>query len=177
MSEIFSLEFDLSDVDAKCTEGQAHRIRSGQRLPLAAAEAGVAEAKANHAYKDRSGKLTRSGHARPIGTNGAETVAEMRWSAPYASEVDGGTKAHLIYPKLGSNTSGPLLQGQSRSRRGQGHVLLAFAMGGRLIFARKVRHPGTRPYGFAGHAYLTAERFIQATVETDALELEEILSR
>ena len=48
--------------------------------------------------------------------------------APYAQFVHDGTRPHLIKPKPGN-----------------GKKSLRWAIGGRFIFARSVKHPGTKP--------------------------------
>jgi HK97 gp10 family phage protein len=54
--------------------------------------------------------------------------------APYAGYVEFGTKPHEIRPK---NPGG----------------VLAFKMGGRMVFARKVNHPGTRAQPYVKPAF------------------------
>lgn len=48
-------------------------------------------------------------------------------TAPYATFLEGGTKPHVIYPVRGTH-------------------LVFRTRDGTLVFAKKVNHPGTRPY-------------------------------
>lgn len=64
------------------------------RGAMKAAGEGVAEAKANHPYTDRTGNLTDSAHVNPL--SGGD--AEMVWPMPYAGYVDEGTVRSKPYP-------------------------------------------------------------------------------
>ena len=64
------------------------------RGAMKAAGEGVAEAKANHPYTDRTGDLTASSHVNPL--SGGD--AEMVWPMPYAGYVDEGTSRSRPYP-------------------------------------------------------------------------------
>lgn len=72
----------------------------------------------------KTGNLRRSINVGRITDRTAETIAR----AEYASYVEYGTKAHEIRP---------------RNRR-----VLRFKVGNRYVYARKVRHPGTRAQPF-----------------------------
>jgi hypothetical protein len=174
---MIELEYDLSDVEAKCEEGQAHQVRVAQRAPETAAKVGVERAQARRRYKNRTGNLTFEAVGRPVTTNPTGGTAEMVWPVSYASYVNDGTKAHDILPKLGAGFIGPPQPGQGRRSRGKGRVMLAFNVGGHMAFARRVRHPGTQPYAFADEAALQAQHTLVHEVEVGVAELEKILSR
>lgn len=66
---------------------------------------------------------------RPIITGGSNPLGIVMVEHPAASFVLGGTRPHRIYP------------------RKQGGVL-RFTTGGKVVFARYVNHPGTKPNDF-----------------------------
>jgi bacteriophage HK97-gp10 putative tail-component len=86
------------------------------------------EARSNHAYTDRTGKLSRSIHAQPVdGTfTGRNLTVDVVADTPYARFVEDGTTAHMIVPR-------------------KAKALRWYARNGRAVFARKVQHPGTKP--------------------------------
>lgn len=152
------IEIDLSDVRRACNEGNAQQLRVARSAPLDAAREGQAQALGRRRYKDRTGGLTGRAFAALVATTETGSEAEMRWPVPYASFVDAGTAPHEISPR----------------RR----TYLKFGgSGGNPVFARSVRHPGTRPTGFAGDAAQTAERLLVRDVEVGFRELEQILNR
>lgn len=155
---MYDLEVDLSDVRRACVEGQAQRVLSSHRAVEVAAVEGVTQAKARRRYKDRTGGLTAKALGRAVEATPQGGLAEMTWDAPYASFVDEGTRPHEIRPK----------------RR----TFLRFSIGGGPpIFARVVRHPGTRAAAFTGDAETAAERALTREVEASFLDLEKILNR
>lgn len=72
----------------------------------------------------KTGNLRRSIHVGRVTPRSAETIA----SANYAAAVEFGTKAHEIRPR--------------------GRKMLRFKGAGGIVFARRVRHPGTRKQPF-----------------------------
>lgn len=154
---MFTLDIDLSGLRRAAREGQAQRVLSSHRAVEVAAVEGLAQSKARRRYKDRTGNLTRLATAQGVQATPTGGFAEIRWPVPYAAAVDEGTKPHQIRPR----------------RR----TFLRFDFGGPPIFARKVRHPGTRPTGFAGDAALAAERVLIREVEESFVDLEHLLNR
>lgn len=154
---MFDLEIDLSDVKRACAEGNAQQIRVAREAPVTAAVEGQNQAIANRRYKDRSGDLTGKAYvsAPKVDDRGAETA--MVWPVRYASIVDGGSRPHEIRPRRAT--------------------FLRFDGPGGPIYARAVKHPGTKPYAFAGEAARIAERVLIREVEVGFRELEEVLSR
>lgn len=72
-----------------------------------------------------------------IGTaSGGGLVARVGTNVAYARAVHEGTRAHVIVPR--------------RAR------VLRFPSGGRVVFARRVHHPGTRPRPFLRDALSAA---------------------
>lgn len=150
-------EFDLSDVKRACVEGNAHLLRVARQSPLDAAVEGQNRAIANRRYQDRTGRLSGTAFVSAPSESEGGAEVKMVWPVPYASFVDGGTKPHEIRPR----------------RR----AFLRFGDATAPIFARVVKHPGTRPTSFAGEAAQIAERVLVRDVESGLRDLEPILSR
>ena len=69
---------------------------------------------------------------------------------PYGAYVEYGTKAHKIWPMAGHKMIGPTRDNQNRRKGGKGseHIVgrgiaLRFRIGGQIVFARMVNHPGS----------------------------------
>ena len=64
--------------------------------------------------------------------------------------INNGTRAHTIRPKAATGFKGPLRQSQSRRKRGTGdpRKMLRFSVNGAIVFARQVKHPGTKRTSF-----------------------------
>lgn len=96
---------------------------------------GLAHARANHPYKDRTGALTKNVRVVTLwqdAREGAET--EALWLQPYAGFVEGGTSAHDIQAK-------------------RAEALRFVTSGGEVVFRKIVHHPDTRPLPFVGPAF------------------------
>lgn len=131
-------------------------VRGIHRAVQTAIEDGVGEAKRVRTFKDRTGDLYRSIVARMWGGEdalGAEGTMEA--TAPYASFVENGTRAHIIEPKRRK-----MLAWFNDARDEAGR----FAAGRGVIFAHRVQHPGTRPMPFMGPAYLKAQAVLEAQI-------------
>lgn len=59
----------------------------------------------------------------------------------------------------------PFLEFGTRPHVIQGKPFLRFRVGGRLVVARRVNHPGTRPYKFLWRATHAAGRIIEPQIE------------
>ena len=79
----------------------------------------------------RTGALRRSVRTH-VEMNGARVHGTIAITAPYARPVIEGSRPHII--------------------RARGGRVLAFQRGGKAIFARVVRHPGTKPNPFPARA-------------------------
>lgn len=133
---------------------QVNRSMATATLHIAqyATNAALAEARARVPVKTgdlkRSIKITESN----IGYDSAWFTIEP--TVDWAKYVESDTKPHII--------------------RARNVEFLKFTIGGRTIFRRSVRHPGTRAQPFMGPAYLKAESSIRAIAET---ELQQIADR
>lgn len=158
MSAHLTYTFDTSDFRAKAV-GTRHIMAQGtKRAVQIAGDAGAIHARSHHPHQRRTGRLTSP----------AELKFELRqadssgsWGylvnyTPYGAYVEYGTKAHKIYPKASHGLMGPVREGQTRRATGKGPhehivgrgVMLRFRVGGSIVFARMVNHPGTAAMPF-----------------------------
>lgn len=128
------IKFDVSGlVDA--VELAERALEANVRAALVASAVGVAnQARTSHEYKDRTRTLTNSIHSGRLSgswTSGTLTVTVIA-DAGHAAPIEYGSRPHEIRP---------------RRRK-----YLRFVVGGRTVFAKRVHHPGTRPYEFLAKA-------------------------
>lgn len=101
----------------------------------------------------RTGNLGRSIGLATVTDTTADTVA----GANYAAAVESGTRPHVIVPRrrkalrFAASPGGARLSGTPRS-------------GSDVIFAKRVRHPGTRPQPFMLPGALAAVRRFGADI-------------
>lgn len=156
---MFECKVDLRNFDRR-HEAFTIALADGMReSSLKAAQDGAKYARTSYKHKRRTGKLTSDANCYAYllrsGRNGA--AAELVNTTPYARYVEYPTRAHMIRPKVGYGFVGPLRRGQSRRAAtdiGTHRIALRFTIGGRVIFRRQVRHPGTPGFPFmrpAGH--------------------------
>lgn len=146
---MFAMTIDgIAELEQKLEQG-LDTLRTGVVMAVehACAE-GAEEARSKHAYQDQTGELTRSieSHMESDDAYAAGAVGVIHAHAKYASFVDGGTRPHEIHGRGGGMLAWEHPQGDWHR-------------------ARVVHHPGTRPYGFMGLAYLKAQRVIEREVE------------
>lgn len=107
-----------------------------ERRVLDAARVGIADvakvayrsAKETTLFKDRTGELRGTLDIVDTGAYTKRVIARAKHSV----FVENGTKAHTILPKNGG--------------------LLRFTIGGRVVYARRVSHPGTEARPFMDNA-------------------------
>lgn len=143
--------------------GMAHAVRTGLR-------AGAEYARTNHKHKRRTGTLTSANNLRGElrQANGTSAWGYLINYTPYGAYVEYGTQPHDIWPKEGHGFKGPTRRGQSRREItdiGTRRVALRFTVGGRVVFARMVHHPGSKPYPFMQPAAEYAEVVIVRELE------------
>jgi hypothetical protein len=173
--------FDTSDFRTKAV-GTRHVMALGtKRAVQVAGEAAAVRARSEHPHKRRTGRLTSP----------AELKFELRqaddggsWGylvnyTPYGAYVEYGTKPHKIYPKAAHGLIGPVREGQTRRATGKGpheHIVgrgiaLRFRVGGVIVFAKYVDHPGTQPLPFMYPAALYAETVLARETELVTFEM------
>lgn len=103
-----------------------------------AARAGIASARALHQYQDRTGTLTSRLLVEPQGD-----AFDMVADTDYAGYVEEGTRPHTIEAV-------------------NAEALHWVGSDGRDRFAKRVEHPGTRPYFFMRDAEVVAEQALEA---------------
>lgn len=79
-----------------------------------------------------------------------QLVFRIGSASKIARFLNDGTRPHAIWPKAGRGFQGPVRQGQSRGRKRAPGQVLRFVANGAVVFARRVRHPGTARLGFEG---------------------------
>jgi hypothetical protein len=80
-----------------------------------------------------NGPLRAHGQMR-VGSFGNQVRGEVEYDIEYALMVHDGTSPHVIRPK------------RARSRRNPRRpAMLRFEVGGQVVYARQVNHPGTKP--------------------------------
>lgn len=142
---MFSLTFDESDFVHK---GIAFHKALGPRVDHWLDEAGtqsIARMTDGRYWTTRSGDMNRTLRLVAPGEFRRRVEAQSK----HAAFLQFGTKAHVIRPKAARGFTGPLQESQGRRKRGTGgerHALRFVANGGGLVFARAVKHPGTRGY-------------------------------
>lgn len=98
-------------------------------------------------FKNQTGDLRRSISRRVEGAHRGVVFTDVKY-APY---VEFGTKPHVIRPK--------------------NKKMLAFKVGGKMVFARKVNHPGTRAYNYMRDAFEDNKPKITKIYDNLALEV------
>lgn len=116
------------------------RNNAGQAL-RAAVRASEDDAKSTTLFKDGATARLRQ---NIVGTVEGLT-GELKASTAYAQWVESGTQPHVIEAKSGG--------------------LLRFVVAGRVIFARRVRHPGTAPRPFMQHAADVGDKTLDYGIE------------
>jgi len=158
VSAHLSYTFDLSEFRTRSVGTQRIMALGTRRATQLALEAGAVHARSEYKHKKRTGRLTSPAELRGELRQADSTGA---WGylinyTPYGAYIEYGTKAHKIYPKAGHGMIGPTRDGQTRRATGKGpheHIVgrgiaLRFRVGGRIVFARYVNHPGTAAMPF-----------------------------
>lgn len=80
----------------------------------------------------RSGRMVRAIEGDPVRRVGLRVDSGVTVRVPYAASVHEGARPHVIRPRFAR--------------------ALRFEIGGQVVFARKVNHPGNRPNPFLRNA-------------------------
>lgn len=130
-------------------------IQRGMTLAVSkAATEGAEEARSAGRYQDRTGQLRAGIKARRFRTTLGSVTWEILSPALYSKFVEEGTRPHDIRP----------VNAQA----------LRFVIGGRLVFASVVHHPGGRPYPFMSQGLLKAERVMTRELEIMEADLAQL---
>lgn len=153
MSAHLTYTFDTSRFQALAVGTRQVMALGTKRAVQVAGDAGAVRARSEHKHKRRTGRLTSTTELK-FELRGADSTGA--WGhlvnyTPYGAYVEYGTKAHKIYPKAAHGMIGPTRQGQTRRATGKGpheHIVgrgiaLRFNVGGNIVFARMVNHPGS----------------------------------
>lgn len=101
-------------------------------------------------FKNQTGNLRRSIHKTVESANRGLVFVES--TAPYGQSVEFGSKPHVIYPKRGKS--------------------LAFKTAdGKMVFAKKVNHPGSKSYPYMRPAFENNLKPITEIYDHVALEI------
>jgi hypothetical protein len=93
-------------------------------------------------FEPRTGDLQKATKARVVRMSNGR-VLRITNASPYAGAIDGGARAHVITPKSGK-------------------FLRFIGRNGKTVFARRVNHPGNKPYRFLYRATMSASRVWRA---------------
>ncbi|MCA9647231.1 MAG: hypothetical protein KC492_41365 [Myxococcales bacterium] len=97
-------------------------------------------------FTRRTGKLQDKTKARVMRTAGGKLL-RISNSAKYAKAIELGSKAHLI---------------EARRKK-----FLRFKIAGKWVFARRVKHPGTKPHKFLWRSLWASGRIVDANLRQD----------
>lgn len=146
----FFCEIEGIDELERAFDATAHEMSDAVRRAVAeGVQAGADEARRNHFYQDRTGALTKSikGYVEISTPGGAVGVIEA--NTKYDKIIERGSRAHeIVVRKAGA---------------------LHWTAGGSDHFAKKVQHPGTRPYPFMKQAGIFAEKHMERALESEML--------
>lgn len=106
---------------------------------------------AHPTFKPRTGNLQRKTDFKAVRASGGR-ILKVRNSAKYAAAIDSGSRPHVI-----------------AARRSK--VLRFVGRDGHLVFARRVNHPGTKPYKFLYRASNAAGRILEQSLHVGMQQL------
>jgi hypothetical protein len=119
--------FDLGTISAAHRKFMQANERMVDKVLDGAGKQAEEHVASSATFQHRTGKIKSGTNGRKIGNRMVVSNA-----VPYASYLELGTKPHTITPRSAS--------------------ALRFTVSGSAVFARRVRHPGTRPYKFLSAA-------------------------
>lgn len=172
----------MKDISEALADAEAfdHELVGGLQHAVGhAVTVGTMKARGEHGWQDQTGASRDSirGEVRDTkkGAIGKFGPADTK-AGKNAVRLAEGTPPHVIRPKAAAGFEGPLQQGQSRRARGRNNAgqfaggsgaarALAFSVGGSMVFARYVHHPGTKPDPYLDNAATAAGEALEQGVE------------
>ncbi len=139
---LVSVHVDASAFNKHVDELGQGLLRAAERAMREALATAEAVATGTTVYRDRTGTLRRKTKTRRFSV----LDGELRADTPYARFVESGTRPHPIYPRNAQ--------------------FLRFKVGDRIVLARKVNHPGTKPGLFIANAKKAAARDLVDSLAT-----------
>lgn len=160
------IEIDDKDVRRAATVFLSTLSGEAQKATRATAEQSRERIASGAYWTNRTGK---TGQSFTVDTDPEALGATLSSGVKVARFLEAGTKPHLIRPRLAAGFIGPAQQGQGRGGRGRS-VLRFVPAGGGVVFARVVKHPGTKPRHYVAAEATRAESTLHAAVERAAVE-------
>lgn len=106
------------------------------------------------------GTTRRSWRSEPVRLQGSSFVVEVFSEDDVAAYLEYGTRPHVIRPSPDRAPASVVETGRPRQPGESPRARLRFRVDGRVVYARAVRHPGTRPYRMMARALATLAREI-----------------
>jgi hypothetical protein len=135
---------DIRQVQQAHSRFQTRHALMVQREAEQAGRFGVQHVHDHPDFKPRTGNLQKKTSHKVLVRRGGK-ILRLQNTASYAHAIDLGAKPHVIRPR--------------RARA------LRFITRGKLVFARKVNHPGNKPYRFLYNAADAAGRVLKRGLE------------
>lgn len=167
--------FNLDEFRVRRAETRRTLGRMTARAVRIGLEDGANRARTQHKHRKQTGYLTRPDvlYGKVIVSNDDQTWGYLENEADYAGYVEDGTDPHVIRPidywggskprhRSGSDAGKVVKNPTHGAGRGK---FLRFRIGGRVIFARFVNHPGTPPLPFMVPASEFAAKRIEEETE------------
>ncbi len=109
-----------------------------------AGEFGLVHVAQHPEFKPHTGQLQRSTEYKVVKLRSGSKITLLN-KAPYAAAIDQGARPHVIYPRRAA-------------------ALRFIGRGGSVVFAKKVNHPGNKPYKFLYRATMAAGRVFEQSM-------------
>jgi hypothetical protein len=135
--------FDLAQIRRIHQTFETKNALMVQRQAEEAGKFAVDYVTAHPTFKPRTGKLQKATGYKVLRAAGGRIV-RVKNTAKYAAAIDSGAKPHVIV---------------ARRRK-----TLRFISGGHLVFARRVNHPGNKPFKFLYRATNAAGRILEQSL-------------
>lgn len=120
-----------------------HR-RATEEASEEAAEAGQKLSRERPGFTNRTGRTKAKTRGQVI-RRGGKVIIRMSNNAKHAAVLEKGSRPHIIRPKKPGG-------------------FLRFVANGQIVYARQVRHPGTKPYRFLSKGRDVASRVFEQSM-------------